>query len=79
MLPTVFRQSPPSHQGYDITTRLQCDVMSFSEELASVKPEKEMVVFTVPTLCMSQMEPQAADTNQPMLAIALPEDAVAEC
>ena len=53
--------------------------MSFSEEPVFINPEKEMVASAVPTPCMSQTEPQAADTNQPVLVIALPADAVAEC
>ena len=79
MLPTVFCQSPPHNQAHGITTRLQCDIISFSEEAASVKLEKGTVASEVPTPCMSQTEPQAADANQPVLVIALPADAMAEC
>ena len=53
--------------------------MSFSEELASIKPEKEVKAPAVPKLCMSQMEPQTTDAIQPVLVIGLPADAAVEC
>ena len=79
MLPNVIHQSPLHHQAHGIITRPQGDIISFSEELASVKPEKEVKAPTVPKLCMSQMEPQTTDANQPVLVIAQPADTAAEC
>ena len=79
VLPTVFCQSPPHHQAHGITTSLQCDVMSFSEEQTSIKLEKEMEVSDLPTLRMSQTELQPTDAIQPELVITQPADAATEC